>query len=106
MLSAVKILFRYSKGEEHDSLYGGELDIFEVLLHIISDYYIEGRAVLDQLTMKVLKKTSASDVEIRNTDTIFDLLIYIVGILKNSSMNKINQNILHNKNAIQVLSKL
>jgi hypothetical protein len=106
LLSAVKILFRYSKGEEYDSLYGGELNIFEVLLHIISDYYIDGRDILDQLTMKVLRKTNSSEVEIKNTDTIFDLLIYIVGILKNSSMNKMNQNILHNKNAIQILSKL
>lgn len=106
LLSVVKILFRYSKGEEHDDLYGGELNIFDALLHIISDYYIEGRNILDQLTMKVLRKTNSSDVEIKNSDSIFDLLIYIVGILKNSSINKMNQNILHNKNAIQILSKL
>lgn len=105
MLSTVKILFRYSKGDEHDALYENE-QIFDPLLHIISDYYIEGRKVLDQLTMKVLRKSSGPDVEIKNTDAIFDMLIYIVGLLKNSSINKTNQNVLHNKNTIQILSKL
>mmetsp|Transcript_31940 Transcript_31940/g.31340 ORF Transcript_31940/g.31340 Transcript_31940/m.31340 type:complete len:245 (-) Transcript_31940:779-1513(-) len=34
------------------------------------------------------------------------MLIYIVGLLKNSSMSKENQNILHNKNALKILSTL
>lgn len=105
LLSTVKILFKFSKGDEYDTLYESE-KIYDMLLHILMDYYIEGRNVLDQLTMKVLKKTSGPNVEIKNTNATFDMLIYIVGLLKNSSINKENQNVLHNKNAIQVLSKL
>jgi len=105
LLSIVKILFRYSKSSENDSLYENE-SIYDDLLHIINAYYIDGRTILDQLTTKLLKKTNSPDIEIKNTNAIFDMLIYIVGLLKNSSLNKENQNILHNKNAIHILSKL
>lgn len=105
LLSTVKILFRYSKGDENDSLYEEE-KIFDALLNVIINYYIEGRHILDQLTMKVLKKSDGPNVEIKNTNATFDLLIYTVGLLKNSSISKANQNILHNKNAVQILSRL
>lgn len=105
LLSTVKILFRYSKGDENDSLYEEE-KIFDALLNVVINYYIEGRHILDQLTMKVLKKPDGPNVEIKNTNATFDLLIYTVGLLKNSSISKANQNILHNKNAVQILSRL
>lgn len=105
MLSIVKILFKYSKGSENDNLFEEE-KIYEHLLNVISNYYIDGRAITDQLTMKVLKKAGGENVEIKNTSANFDMLIYIVGCLKNSSMTKQNQNILHNKNAIHILTKL
>lgn len=104
MLSAVKILFRYSKGSENDDLYEEE-NIFEILLKVITNYYIDGRVITDQLTMKVLKK-NGPNVEIKNTNAMFDMLIYIVGLLKNASLTKQNQVILHSKNSIQILSKL
>ena len=105
LLSIIKILFKYSKGSENDNLFEEE-KIYEHLLNVISNYYISGRAITDQLTMKVLKKAGGENVEIKNTNANFDMLIYIVGWLKNSSMTKQNQNILHNKNAIQILTKL
>ena len=76
------------------------------MIQIIETYYIHGREILDQLTKKVIKKMSAKDVEIKNTNATFDLLIYIVGLLKNSSLNKENQNLLHNRNAVQILTNL
>ena len=54
LLSIIKILFKYSKGSENDSLYEEE-KIFEELLRVITNYYIDGRTITDQLTMKVLK---------------------------------------------------
>lgn len=105
LLSVIKILFKFSKNDENDALFEAE-NIFEQLLNILTNYYIEGRNILDQLTKKVLKKTDGPNVEIKNTNATFDMLIYIVGLLKNSSISKSNQNILHNKNAIQILSRL
>ena len=103
--STVQILFKYSKDDKNDDLYESE-KVYDSLLNVLLNYYIEGRLMLDQLTTKILKKSNGPNVEIKNTSATFDMLIYIVGLLKNSSMNKTNQNILHNKNAIQVLSKL
>jgi hypothetical protein len=105
LLSVIKILFKFSKNDENDALFEAE-NIYEQLMNILSNYYIEGRNILDQLTKKVLKKADGPNVEIKNTNATFDMLIYIVGLLKNSSISKSNQNILHNKNAIQILSKL
>lgn len=76
------------------------------MVNIIISYYIDGRVILDQLTKKVIRKVNAKNVEIKNTNATFDMLIYIVGLLKNSSVNKENQNLLHNKNAIHILTKL
>lgn len=105
LLSVIKILFKFSKNDENDALFEAE-NIYEQLLNVLTNYYIEGRNILDQLTKKVLKKTDGPNVEIKNTNATFDMLIYIVGLLKNSSISKSNQNILHNKNAIQILSRL
>ena len=105
LLSVIKIIFKYSKGKEYDKLFESE-QIYDDMLHIITTYYIEGRSILDQLTKKVIKKVNSNNVEIKNTNATFDLLIYIVGLLKNSSISKENQNLLHNKSAIQHLTKL
>lgn len=103
--SAVQILFRYCKDDKNDELYEQE-KIFETLINVLVTYYIDGRNTLVKLTTKIIKKSDKNNVEINNTDAIFDMLIYIVGLFKNSSLSKENQNILHNKNAIQILSSL
>jgi hypothetical protein len=105
LLSAVKILFRYSKEDVNDELFESE-KVYDQLLNILVNYYIEGRDILDQLTVKILKKSNGTDVEIKNTNEIFDMLIYITGLLKNSSLNKKNQELLHSKNTMKILSSL
>jgi len=103
--STVQILFKFSKDDKNDNLYEQE-KIYDTLINVLVTYYIEGSSILDQLITKILKRSEGKNVEIKNTDAIFDMLIYIVGLLKNSSMSKENQNILHNKNALKILSTL
>lgn len=103
--SVAQILYKYVKDDKNDELYEQE-KIYDTLINVLVTYYIDGRSTLDQLTTKIIRKNGSKNIEIKNTDAIFDMLIYIVGLLKHSSNSKENQNVLHNKNAIHILSVL
>jgi hypothetical protein len=83
LLNTIKILFRFSKGSEFDKLYFQEC-IYDPLIKIVK-IFVEEEALLDSLTSRTLNKASGI-VKISNVDSIYDLLIYTIGILKNSSM--------------------
>jgi hypothetical protein len=63
--------------------------VYDDLINVIK-YFINDEEMLKEITTKKLKKDGGAVVEINNEDNIYDLLIYTLGMVKNSSLNDIN----------------
>ncbi len=83
LLNTVKVLFNFSKNPANDTLFKEER-LFEQLLGLLRNYLDEGELFV-HATSRKLQRGGREPVVISNEESVYTLLIYIVGILKNSS---------------------
>ena len=64
--------------------------LYDQLISLVKNYLEEGDIFIYATSWKLSKGTATAPVVISNEENVFTLLIYIVGIIKNSSMEKGN----------------